>query len=239
MILLGISVKNRNIPGMVKHPSDLRDIETWIFDLDNTLYHVSVNLFDQIDRRMCNYVAEFLDIPAAEAYKVQKSFFREHGTTLRGMMECHDMDPDPYLDYVHAIDFSAIKLDEVMAKALDALPGRKIVFTNAATNYARQVTECLGIDHHMEDIFDIVDAGYIPKPAPEVYTQFIEKFDVDPARAVMVEDMARNLAPAAKMGMKTVWVETGRPWAHSEVEEIAPDYTTDNLSSWLAEVVGH
>jgi putative hydrolase of the HAD superfamily len=239
MILLGISAKNRNIPNMTKHPSDLRNIETWIFDLDNTLYHVSANLFDQIDRRMCNYVAEFLDIPAAEAYKVQKSFFREHGTTLRGMMECHDMDPDPYLDYVHAIDFSVIKLDEVMAKALEALPGRKIVFTNAATNYARQVIEHLGIDHHMEDIFDIVDAGYIPKPAAEVYTQFVEKFDVDPTRAVMVEDMARNLAPAAKMGMKTVWVETGRPWAHSDVEDITPDYTTDNLSSWLAEVVGH
>ena len=223
---------------MSKHPSELRDIETWIFDLDNTLYHVSANLFDQIDRRMCNYVAEFLNIPAAEAYKVQKSFFREHGTTLRGMMECHDMDPGPYLDYVHEIDFSPIETDEVMAKALAALPGRKIVFTNAATDYALKVIERLGVDHHMEDVFDIVDAGYIPKPAPEVYTQFVEKYDIEPSRAVMVEDMARNLIPAAAPGMKTVWVQTDRPWAHSDEEAAEPDFTTDSLSDWLAEVVG-
>jgi putative hydrolase of the HAD superfamily len=224
---------------MINQPTDLYTIETWIFDLDNTLYHASANLFDQIDRRMCNYVAEFLNVPAAEAYKIQKSFFREHGTTLRGMMECHHMDPDPYLDYVHAIDLSALNIDETMAKALSALPGRKIIFTNASANYAKQVTECLGIDKHMEGIFDIVDAAYIPKPAPEVYSQFIEKFDVDPHRAVMVEDMARNLAPAARMGMKTVWVETGVPWAHSGAEMIGPDFTTDNLSTWLAQVVGH
>ena len=223
---------------MSKHPSELRDIETWIFDLDNTLYHVSANLFDQIDRRMCNYVDEFLNIPAAEAYKVQKSFFREHGTTLRGMMECHDMDPGPYLDYVHEIDFSPIETDEVMAKALAALPGRKIVFTNAATDYALKVIERLGVDHHMEDVFDIVDAGYIPKPAPEVYTQFVEKYDIEPSRAVMVEDMARNLIPAAALGMKTVWVQTDRPWAHSDEEAAEPDFTTDSLSDWLAEVVG-
>ena len=223
---------------MSKHPSELRDIETWIFDLDNTLYHVSANLFDQIDRRMCNYVAEFLNIPAAEAYKGQKSFFREHGTTLRGMMECHDMDPGPYLDYVHEIDFSPIETDEVMAKALAALPGRKIVFTNAATDYALKVIERLGVDHHMEDVFDIVDAGYIPKPAPEVYTQFVEKYDIEPSRAVMVEDMARNLIPAAALGMKTVWVQTDRPWAHSDEEAAEPDFTTDSLSDWLAEVVG-
>jgi len=228
---------------MSKHPSDLRDIETWVFDLDNTLYHVSANLFDQIDRRMCSYVADFLNIPAAEAYKVQKSFFREHGTTLRGMMNCHDMDPEPYLDFVHEIDFSPIKVDEMMTKALAALPGRKIVFTNAATKYAGRVLERLGIAHHMEDVFDIVDAGYIPKPDPAVYAQFVEKYDIDPAGAVMVEDMARNLMPAQELGMKTVWVQTDRPWstmgADNEADAAEPDFTTDNLSKWLSDVVGH
>jgi putative hydrolase of the HAD superfamily len=228
---------------MSKHPSELRDIETWVFDLDNTLYHVSANLFDQIDRRMCSYVADFLNIPAAEAYKVQKSFFREHGTTLRGMMNCHDMDPEPYLDFVHEIDFSPIKVDEMMTKALAALPGRKIVFTNAATKYAGRVLERLGIAHHMEDVFDIVDAGYIPKPDPAVYAQFVEKYDIDPAGAVMVEDMARNLMPAQELGMKTVWVQTDRPWstmgADNEADAAEPDFTTDNLSKWLSDVVGH
>jgi putative hydrolase of the HAD superfamily len=222
---------------MTNLPSELREIEAWIFDLDNTLYHVSANLFDQIDRRMCEYVAKYLNIPAAEAYKVQKSFFREHGTTLRGMMDCHDMDPGPYLDYVHDIDFSPIETDQIMIDALEALPGRKIVFTNSATKYARRVLERLGIEHQMEGVFDIVDAGYIPKPAPAVYDRFVEKYEIDPTRAVMVEDIVRNLAPAAVLGMKTVWVQTDRPWAEAGVEATNPDFTTDNLSKWLAEVV--
>jgi len=223
---------------MIKNPSELREIETWIFDLDNTLYQASINLFDQIDRKMCDYVAKFLNIPASEAYKVQKGFFREYGTTLRGMMECHKMDPGPYLDYVHAIDVSKIKADHTMDRALGALPGRKIIFTNATKVYAKNIIECLGISHHMEDIFDIIDADYIPKPAPEVYLRFIDKFNIDPRRAVMVEDMAKNLVPPAKMGMKTVWVETDRPWAQSSVHAISPDYTTTNLSKWLAKVAG-
>ena len=158
-------------------------------------------------------------------------------------MNCHDMDPEPYLDFVHEIDFSPIKVDEMMTKALAALPGRKIVFTNAATKYAGRVLERLGIAHHMEDVFDIVDAGYIPKPDPAVYAQFVEKYDIDPAGAVMVEDMARNLMPAQELGMKTVWVQTDRPWstmgADNEADAAEPDFTTDNLSKWLSDVVGH
>jgi putative hydrolase of the HAD superfamily len=221
---------------MIKNFSDLHNVKTWIFDLDNTLYHASINLFDQIDRRMCDYVSKFLNIPPAEAYKVQKGFFREYGTTLRGMMECHKMDPKPYLDYVHAIDVSKIKADHIMDQALDILPGRKIIFTNATKHYAYNIIKCLGIARHIEDIFDIVDANYIPKPVPEVYSQFIKKFNVDPSSAVMVEDMAKNLVPPANMGMKTVWVKTDRPWAQNSTQAITPDYTTTNLSQWLAEI---
>ena len=224
---------------MNKLSVEFRDIETWIFDLDNTLYHSSINLFGQIDKRMCDYVSEFLKIPASEAYKVQKSFFREHGTTLRGMMECHNMDPGPYLDYVHDIDFSNIKPDKVMANALDAFPKHKFIFTNATTNYAKRVIKYLEIDRHIENIFDIVDADYIPKPAPEIYSQFIDKFNINPKKAIMVEDMARNLIPAAKLGMKTVWVKTGQTWAHNGIDTIKPDYTTDNLSQWLAMITGN
>ena len=213
---------------------ELLDIETWIFDLDNTLYHSSINLFDQIDKRMCDYVSKFLEIPASDAYKVQKSFFREHGTTLRGMMECHNMDPKPYLDYVHDINFSNIKVDGVMANALGALPGRKIIFTNATKNYAQRVIKCLQIETHIESIFDIIDAGYIPKPAPKIYSDFISKYNIDPKKAIMVEDMARNLLPAANLGMKTVWVKTGQAWASNGVDLINPDYTTHNLSQWLS-----
>ena len=217
-------------------PSKLKNFETWIFDLDNTLYPVSAKLFDQIDKRMCSYIANFLKTSKSEAHKVQKSYFQEHGTSLRGMMENHKMDPIPYLEYVHKIDLSAIIRDDQMERALDKLPGRKIVFTNAAASYAEKVLERLGIAHHFEDIFDIVAANFIPKPAPLVYQRFVKQYKIDSENSVMVEDILRNLKPAADMGMKTVWVETNRAWAHADAETTKPDFTTNNLAPWLTEV---
>ena len=218
------------------HPSTLKNFDNWIFDLDNTLYPVTANLFDQIDRRMCGYIAKFLNVEEAEAYKIQKRYFREHGTSLKGMMENHKMDPTPYLDYVHQIDLSVISPDDQMEKALDKLPGKKIVFTNASFVYAENVLNRLGISHQFEDIFDITAANFLPKPDPIVYRQVVKKYDINPERAVMVEDIARNLRPAADLGMKTVWVKTDRAWAHADMEKINPDFTTDNLTHWLTEV---
>ena len=218
------------------HPSTLKNFDNWIFDLDNTLYPVTANLFDQIDRRMCGYIAKFLNVGEAEAYKIQKRYFREHGTSLKGMMENHKMDPIPYLDYVHQIDLSVISPDDQMENALDKLPGKKIVFTNASFVYAENVLKRLGISHQFEDIFDITAAHYLPKPDPIVYRQVVKKYDINPKRSVMVEDIARNLRPAADMGMKTVWVKTDRAWAHADIETINPDFSTDNLSHWLTEV---
>ena len=118
------------------------------------------------------------------------------------------------------------------------LLGEKVVFTNAATNYALNVLEQLGIRHHFSGVFDIADAGFIPKPEPSPYDLVIRRFGIDPKSAVMVEDIARNLRPAGDRGMKTVWVKTDRPWAHAEADTVTPDFTTTNLSAWLAEVVG-
>ena len=218
-------------------PKDLRNIDHWVFDLDNTLYPVSANLFDQIDKKMCAYIANYLGLSHAEAYKVQKSYFREHGTSLRGMMENHGMDPGPYLEEVHEIDLSGLQEDKQMSEALHRLPGQKVVFTNAATGYALRVLEQLGIRHQFNGVFDIADANFIPKPGPQPYDAMISRFGIDPNSAVMVEDIARNLGPAAKRGMKTIWVKTDRPWAHAEADTITPDFTTTNLSAWLAEVV--
>ncbi|MDA0238413.1 MAG: pyrimidine 5'-nucleotidase [Proteobacteria bacterium] len=218
-------------------PADLRDVETWVFDLDNTLYPASIRLFDQIDRRMCQFVAEFLKIDAQEAYKIQKQYFREHGTTLAGMMNEHNMDPDHYLDYVHDIDFSVVPANKSLADSLSKLPGRKVVFTNAAGPYARRVLDRIEISDHFETIFDIVDADYIPKPDHKPYHQLISEFDFDPKGAVMVEDVARNLAPAAALGMTTVWITTDRPWAAADAETVNPDFVSDDLTKWLAEVV--
>ena len=222
----------------MKTSINLSNIETWIFDLDNTLYHSSLNLFSQIDKRMSAYVADFLGVSRSEAYKIQKGFFREHGTTLRGMMNCYDMEPEPYLNYVHDIDFSIVKPDMKLINALNNLSGRKIVFTNATEKYAKKIITRLGVNPNIEKIFDITAANYIPKPNPIVYDQFIEKFNINPTKAIMFEDMVRNLLPAASLGMRTVWVDTGHEWAKNQIELIKPDYITNGLSEWLSKVTG-
>ena len=208
----------------------------WIFDLDNTLYPVSANLFDEIDRRMCAFIADYLEIGHAEAYKVQKSYFRAHGTTLKGLMDRHGMEPGPYLEFVHDVDLSCLACDPRLDDALTRLPGRKFVFTNATLTYASRVLEVLGLTHHFEAIYDIECCRYVPKPDPSIYADLIGRYGVRPADTVMVEDVARNLIPAKALGMTTVWVETDRPWARAEAEDAAPDYTTDDLVGFLKEV---
>ena len=228
----------RPAPEPTKSPRILRDAECWVFDLDNTLYPASARLFDQIDRRMCAFIADFLELDHEAAWRVQKSYFREHGTTLRGLMIEHGMDPGPYLDYVHDIDLAAIVPDPGLTRAFEALPGRKVIFTNSTQTHAKRVVDRLGIAHHFEAVFDIRDADYLPKPDPAVYRKLVEDHRVDAGSAVMVEDIKRNLAPAAAMGMATVWVSSDRPWASAEVEDFAPDFTAQDLGAWLGEVVG-
>jgi putative hydrolase of the HAD superfamily len=214
----------------------LRDAPCWLFDLDNTLYPCTANLFDEMDRRMTRFVADFLKIGAAEAYKIQKSYFRAHGTTLKGLMDLHGMAPGVYLDYVHDIDMSRLKRDLRLDTALSRLPGRKIIFTNATVSYAERVLEKIGIARHFEGIYDIEAANYVPKPDPSIYGDLVKRFGVVPGDAVMVEDVARNLIPAQALGMTTVWVETDRPWAKADAEQIIADHRTDDLGGFLAEI---
>jgi putative hydrolase of the HAD superfamily len=212
----------------------LKNAPCWLFDLDNTLYPCTANLFDEIDRRMSRFVADFLKLEIAEAYKVQKSYFRAHGTTLKGLMDLHGMEPGEYLHYVHDIDMSRLKQDLRLDTALSRLPGRKIVFTNATVSYAERVLEKIGIARHFEAIYDIEAARYIPKPDPSIYDDVVRRFGVIPGEAVMVEDVARNLIPARALGMTTVWVETDRPWAMGET--IVADHKTKDLSGFLTQI---
>ena len=216
--------------------TSLKDAPIWLFDLDNTLYPCTANLFDEIDRRMCRFIADYLKIEHAEAYKVQKSYFREHGTTLKGLMDRHSMDPAEYLEYVHDVDMSRLVRDSRLDAALARLPGRKIIFTNATVPYAERVLDKLGIARHFETIYDIAAARYVPKPDPAVYDDLVRRHAVVPHQTVMVEDVARNLIPARALGMTTVWVETERPWARSDAEAVEVDHRTDDLGRFLAEI---
>ena len=214
--------------------ADLAHIDTWIFDLDNTLYPSSSNLFDQVSQRIGDYIATAMDVDREEARLLQKGYFREYGTTLRGLMLKHDMDPDPFLDYVHDIDLSPIARSDTLDAALGRLPGRKLVFTNADAPYAERVMARLGIGHHFSGIYDIKAAGWVPKPFPEAYDRLAALHAVEPARAIFFEDILRNLAPAAALGMATCWVRSDSAWASSGAEGITPDYVTEDLAAWLA-----
>lgn len=221
-------------------------LEAWVFDLDNTLYPSSCSLFPQIDVRMKQFIAERLGLGHDEAFRLQKRYYREFGTTLRGLMLVNGIEPDAFLDFVHAIDCSVLSPCDRLDAALTALPGRKLVFTNGTERHAANVLERLRLAHHFEGIFDIRAAQYVPKPQPETYDLMVRRHGIDARAAAMFEDIPRNLRPAAAIGMTTVWVrEDCHPDARlvtvaadedlSHVHHITPD-----LAGWLAGVMeGH
>ena len=211
----------------------IQNAETWVFDLDNTLYSPSCDLFSQIDVKMSAFVADLLGLDLDAARVVQKKYFLSHGTTLRGLMDHHDVHPESFLDQVHDIDVSPVPPDPVLADILSALPGRKIVFTNGSVPHAERVMARLGIDHLIEDVFDIAAADYHPKPAGITYDRFLAHYGINPQKAVMFEDMARNLVPAAARGMTTVWLRTGYAYGDIEHEPEAVHHEIDDLAAFL------
>jgi putative hydrolase of the HAD superfamily len=212
----------------------LSEIETWIFDLDNTLYPVSCRLFDQIHARMTRFIAERLELSPEAALAVQKTYFREHGTTLRGLMTVDRIDPEDFLAYVHEIDLSCVPRDPILAAALETLPGQKIVHTNGSLRHAERLLDHLGVAGSFCGIFDIAAAGYEPKPAPAGYRELQRRHGVMPATALMIEDMAKNLVPAAALGMTTAWVRNPVDWAAvgSQGEHI--HHIVEDLGSFLS-----
>jgi len=220
------------------HPVPRLDhIEAWVFDLDNTLYSPRHELFAQIDRRMGEFVSELLGASLEAARRVQKSLFREHGSTLRGLMEEHGIAPDAFLDYVHDVDLEVLPPDAELDAALAGLAGRKLIFTSASLGHARRVTARLGVAHHFEDVYDIAAADYLPKPHRPTYERFLRRHSVDPVGAVMFEDIARNLEPAAALGMTTVWIPGRTEWAREGSDGDHIDYVTADLAAWLGAVV--
>ncbi|MGI4732326.1 MAG: pyrimidine 5'-nucleotidase [Janthinobacterium lividum] len=210
----------------------LASIDTWIFDLDNTLYPASADLFAQVDRRMTDYVARTLDLDREAAFRAQKAWFLDHGTTLSGLMAEHRVDPHDFLAYVHDIEFDVLSHDALLGERIAALPGRKLVFTNGDAPYATKVLARLGLDGHFEGVHDIHAMGLMPKPHASAYRGLCNAFGIDPARSLFVDDMARNLAPAKAIGMTTVWVDNGSEQGAAAARDVA-DFTITELADWL------
>src|ERR1700709_1314529 len=186
---------------MTANPRAFSHIDTWVFDLDNTLYPHHVNLWHQVDARIGEYIGNYLKVPADEARRIQKDYYRRYGTSMRGMMTEPGGSADDYLAYVHRIHPSPLEPNPAMGAAIAKLPGRKLILTNGSTDHADKVLERLGIGSHFEAVFDIIAAELEPKPSPQTYEKFLTLHAVDPGRLAMFEDLARNLVVPHRLGM--------------------------------------
>ena len=215
---------------------DLQSIKFWIFDLDNTLYSGNTRVFEQVDKKMTEYISKKLKVDKEEAKKIQKNYFHKYNTTLNGMIKNHKINAHEFLEFVHDININFLQKDPELAKEIERLDGIKIIFTNGSRKHALNVTKRLGVDQLFDDIFDIVDCDFIPKPLIEPYKKLVEKHKIDPKLCVLVEDIARNLKPAYEMGMKTVWIENNEPWASKFSDSNFVNYRTSNLPEFLRKI---
>jgi putative hydrolase of the HAD superfamily len=208
-------------------PADLREIDTWIFDLDNTLYPSGTEFVALIEGRMTAYVQQATGLPEAEARALQKKYLHEHGTTLAGLMALHGVDPHDFLREVHDVSMDSLTPDPALARALRRLPGRRLVFTNGSAWHADRVLKRLGLDGLFEAVFHLEAADMTPKPAPATYEALIAAHGVRPQASAFFEDSAHNLEPAARLGMTTVLVgphAAGHPadFVHYRTDVLAP-----------------
>lgn len=218
--------------------ADFRHVRDWIFDLDNTLYRADNGIFSQIDGRMTDFVAGLLGLERDAARRVQKQLYRDHGTTLAGLIATYRIDPEPYLAFVHDIDLSQLMPDPVLGAALARLPGRRFVFTNGCRNHAVRILERLELAHLFDQVWDIRTIGFIPKPEQAAYDAAVAAGGIVPSRAAMFDDIARNLVVPHELGMTTIWLDCQSDWARQGPEfpvasKTHIDHETRDLHSFL------
>lgn len=218
--------------------ADFAHIDTWIFDLDNTLYPAKADLFGLIDIKMGEFIQTLLGCDPVEARRVQKGYFMAHGTTLAGLMRDHDTDPREFLDYVHDISLDRIVADHDLIDHIAMLPGRRLIFTNGDAAYAARVLAKLGLSDAFELIHDIHACAYVPKPDPSGYAMLCDIHGINPTRSIFFEDMARNLIPAKALGMTTVWVNNGSEAGNVDAHADHIDYEIEHLTPFLADIHG-
>ena len=215
-----------------------KEIDFWIFDLDNTLYPADSGIFQQVHELMGKFISKYLNLNPKQADEIQRKYYKKHGTTLRGLMDNHGIDPDFFLEEVHKLDYSIVNPNHALIKSLQDLNGKKFIFTNANIGHAKAVLEKLQISNQFEEIFDIKMANYIPKPEIEPYKKFIETYNINPQKAIMFDDIARNLVPASKVGFTTVWVNVGNENFSDDIANSKKflNYETAGLPNWLNSV---
>ena len=210
-------------------------IDTWIFDLDLTLYGPEANIMAQVRDRIALFVEKHFNIGSDEAHKIRHTYWKKYGTTLGGLMAENKVEPNGYLDFVHDVDMDLLRPDADLRRQITSLPGRKIIFTNADAPYAERVLAARGLDNLFEDIFDIHRMQHLPKPAAASYDSLCAQLDINSARALFVEDSAHNLVPAKVLGMTTIWVNHDTEAVSSDTEQYIDQEIAD-LNDWLSSI---
>ena len=213
-------------------------INTWIFDLDNTLYSADSGIFQQVHRLMGEFISKNLNMDMPEAKKLQSKYYKQHGTTLRGLMDNHGIDPDHFLDEVHRLDYSIVGSNKILNEELHKLQGRKIIYTNANKKHVLDVLDRINLTNFFDEIFDIKMANYIPKPELRPYEQIIDLFNIEPKSSAMFDDIAKNLVPAKKVNFTSVWIDAGYENFSDDIKASKEylDYSTRDLSLFLKDV---
>ena len=213
-------------------------INTWIFDLDNTVYSADSGIFQQVHKLMGEFISNNLNMDLEEAKKLQSKYYKQHGTTLRGLMDNHGIDPDYFLAEVHKLDYSIVGPNKMLNQELDKLKGRKIIYTNANKQHATDVLEKIKLSNYFDEIFDIKMANYIPKPEIKPYEQIIDLYNINASTSAMFDDIAKNLVPAKKVNFTSVWIDAGYENFSDDIEASKQylDYETRDLSLFIKNV---
>ena len=213
-------------------------INTWIFDLDNTLYSADSGIFQQVHQLMGEFISKNLNMDMPEAKKLQSKYYKQHGTTLRGLMDNHGIDPDHFLDEVHRLNYSIVGSNKILNEELHKLQGRKIIYTNANKKHVIDVLNRIDLNNFFDEIFDIKMANYIPKPELKPYEQIIELFNIEPKSSAMFDDIAKNLVPAKKVNFTSVWIDAGYENFSDDIKASKEylDFSTRDLSLFLKDV---
>ena len=215
---------------------EFKKIKNFIFDCDGVLYKDLEKVFGQVSKKMTEYIAKKLNLDLKKAKELQTNYFHKYNTSLNGLMIHHEINPDEFLKYVHDINLDFLEKDLVLRKELLKLEAKKIVFTNGSNDHVANITKHLGIDDLFDGVFDIVDCNFIPKPAIESYEKLSKKFNINPNETLFIEDIAKNLEPAKKLGMKTVWLINNEYWGKKDSDKDFIDLKIKNLSSFLKEI---
>ena len=213
-------------------------VNTWIFDLDNTLYSADSGIFQQVHQLMGEFISKNLSMEISEAKKLQSKYYKQHGTTLRGLMDNHGIDPDHFLDEVHRLDYSIVGPNKILNEELHKLEGKKIIYTNANKKHVIDVLDRIDLSNFFDEIFDIKMANYIPKPELKPYEQIINLFNIEPESSAMFDDIAKNLVPAKKVKFTSVWIDAGYENFSDDIKASKEylDFSTRDLSLFLKDV---